>query len=254
MTPEMQAELDRLWAMPRGEVTSTDIAGDIRLADGPSFVSQFRAIVTDEIYAFEKPGDDPPVIVDCGANIGLATRWWLSRWPDARIEAFEPDPDVFAILQANLAGVPDTVRLHQVALAAEAGTATFDRLGSDAGRLDDRAQGPTATTVPTVTLSSVLADLEHVDLLKIDIEGAEVEVLHEAEHLLGRVDRVFVEYHSRVGERQQLGNLLNLLRRAGFRYYMEVPRTSQRPFVSVSQEVDMDVLVEIWAHRIETPR
>lgn len=249
-SPEITAEVERLWQMPRHVETVTWLAGgDMSLADGPSFAAQFRSIVLDEAYAFPLREGRRPVIVDGGANVGLACRWWLSQWPEATIVALEPDPRIFDLLSANLAGAGPAVDLRRCALAGRQGTASFAQIGADAGRLADDDDVAAQLSVETLTLSSLLAEHERIDLVKLDIEGAEVEVLHEAEPLLGRVDRLFVEYHSRQGRRQYLGALLALLRRAGYRYYLETSRRSQRPFFGVSSEVGFDLLVDIWASR-----
>jgi FkbM family methyltransferase len=67
--------------------------------------------------------------------------------------------------------------------------------------------------VETVRLGDTINRLSHVDLLKLDIEGTELEHLSETEHRLGRVARIVVEYHCFTSEDQSLDDLLKLLRR-----------------------------------------
>jgi hypothetical protein len=122
--------------------------------------------------------------------------------------------------------------------------------GSDAGRLGaDEESSDLALTVPTVNLGDILKSLDHVDLLKLDIEGAETEVLIDAESHLGRVDRIFVEYHSVVGRRQTLADLLELLRRCGFRVHLATPGDAMRPFSSSPLDRGIDLQCNIWAWR-----
>jgi FkbM family methyltransferase len=252
---DIEDELDRLWAVPRGEEVETSALGwPMRLADGPSFVSQYREIFVSEIYAFPSPTDSP-VIVDGGANTGMATIWWLARWPDARIVAFEPDPQIFAMLAHNVRHQQtDRLELRRAALSTGALGATFLPDGADGGRLVGRGEsGADALEVPSQSLAELLRALEHVDLLKLDIEGAETDVLQEAAAELHRVGALFVEYHSFAGGVQSLPELLTLLRDAGFRLYVESPVTAVRPLHGVDPVHGIDLQLNIWGYRLDQP-
>jgi FkbM family methyltransferase len=139
--------------------------------DGPSFVPQYEEIFLYEIYSFPFEGT-MPVIIDCGANIGLAVIWWRSKWPEARVVAFEPDPNVFGTFQFNtryLVGV----ELHQAAIGAQDGVHIFYADRTDAGRLDYRATSSTPElSVDVRSLAKVLEEVGAVDLLKIDVKAA----------------------------------------------------------------------------------
>lgn len=246
-----EAELDRLWRSPAHVQAETDLmGGSTRLMDGPSFVSQYREIVVGEAYDFET--DSPsPVIIDGGANIGVASLWWLARWPEARVIAYEPDAEIFSVLQHNLRNWKN-VELHRAAITTERLGSIFVPEGTDAGRLaslDGSAGGDPATSVPSVRLRDVFDDVGPVDLLKLDIEGAETAVLHDAETRLHSVARIFVEYHSFAGQRQTLADLLGLLRRNGFRIYLASPPQAPRPFRGAPVDRGIDMQCNIWAWR-----
>ena len=247
--PAYEKELARLWESPTLVAAETGLMGEsIRLMDGPSFVAQYREIVVAEAYDFPYSGESP-VIIDGGANIGIAVLWWKARWPKARIIAFEPDPLVFEALEFNsrYLVLPD---LHRAALSTPGLGSRFLAKGSDAGRLGvDEESSDLALTVPTMNLGDILESLDHVDLLKLDIEGAETEVLIDAEKYLGRVDRIFVEYHSFSGRSQTLADLLDLLRRCGFRVYLSTPGGAMRPFSSPPLDRGIDLQCNIWAWR-----
>lgn len=252
---DIEAELDRLWAVPRGEPVETSALGwPMRLPDGPSFVSQYREIFVSEIYAFPS-ATDSPVIVDGGANAGMATIWWLSRWPAARIVAFEPDPQVFAMLAHNVRHQQtDRLELRRAALSTGALGTTFLPDGADGGRIVDRAEsGMNGLEVPSQSLGELLRTLGHVDLLKLDIEGAETDVLQEGAAELHRVGALFVEYHSFAGAVQTLPELLALLRDAGFRLYVESPVTAIRPLHGVDPQQGIDLQLNIWGYRLDQP-
>ena len=245
---DYEEELERLWDSPILVPTETNLMGAaMHLMDGPSFVSQYREIVVAEIYDFEHAGERP-VIIDGGANVGVASLWWLARWPQARVIAFEPDPKIFEVLQHNLR-YHASPELHCSALSTTSLGANFVSQGSDGGRLGS-AEELDMLTVHTMNLGEVIHRLGRVDLLKLDIEGAETEVLFDAESHLGQVERIFVEYHSFVGQRQTLADLLDLLRRVGFRVHLSSPIAAVRPFRNAYLVEGMDLQCNIWAWRV----
>jgi hypothetical protein len=101
--------------------------------------------------------------------------------------------------------------------------------------------------VPAITLPELVGE-ERIDLLKIDIEGAECEALIGQHQCLLGVDRVFVEYHSFAGRPQRLDELLATLRTAGFRAHLHCPLTSPQPFLQrvVNQSMDMRLNIFAW--------
>ncbi|MHB1506426.1 MAG: FkbM family methyltransferase, partial [Sulfobacillus sp.] len=247
LDPARSAELARLKTAPRGAPTETYLLDPpIRVMDGPSFAAQYEEIFLAESYDFPYEGQRP-TIVDCGANVGAAVIWWSARWPQARVIAFEPDPAVFESLRWNTR-YHQNVELTRAALTGGDIGSTFLAEGSDAGRLGDAAD-PVGRpiSVETVRLSSVLEPLESVQLLKLDIEGAETSVLLEAESHLGVVQRIFVEYHSFPERPQVLDELLGVLRRCGFRYYFQSTVRSMRPFRGVYVDRGIDMQCDIFA-------
>ena len=243
-----QAEVARLRTLSHGVATTTNLLEPpLRLVDGPSFAAQYEDIFVWECYDF--PCDHPsPTIIDGGANVGAATIWWLARWPKARVVAFEPDPHVFEALAWNIRFL-GSVELHKCALSG-GDSSVFWSEGTDAGRLGSaEEEADRVIRVPTIALSEVLDRLGSVDLLKLDIEGAETEVLEEAEEGLRRVGRIFVEYHSLEGRQQRLDSLLLLLQRQRFRYYIESPARRVRPFRGVPVDRGIDFQCNIFAWR-----
>lgn len=117
--------------------------------------------------------------LDIGANIGAYSLWVASQCPQARIEAFEPDAELCARLQFNLAtNRLDHVHLHRVALGDHEGEV---RLQSGAGNKGENrvTEGGDGVAVPMTTLPAFLerAGIPRIDALKIDVEGHEIPVL-----------------------------------------------------------------------------
>ena len=154
-----------------------------------------RDIALDEEYAVA--AGEPRTIVDLGANIGIAAAWFRSRYPEAMIVAVEPDPDSFAKLERNLAG-DRLITLVNAAVGASNGTRTLFRPAgySIASSLDPGGGEPgSEVAVPVRTLDDILAGegVRQIDLLKLDVEGAEGDALEgftrldDLELLLGEV-------------------------------------------------------------------
>jgi FkbM family methyltransferase len=127
-----------------------------------------------------RPADEisADTIVDLGASIGLASLRLLSSHPGARVIAVEADPVLIPRLRANVAGLPVTV-IH-AAVAATSGSRPFYRSDIDswANSLDRTSATQTPVPVPALSLGDLLDSnqLDHVDLLKLDVEGAEWEI------------------------------------------------------------------------------
>jgi FkbM family methyltransferase len=162
---------------------------------------------------------DAPRVLDCGAHIGLASLWIKRQWPAARVTAFEPDPAIAALLGGNLQrnGAAD-VDVVEAAVWNTQGTVTFRAPGTDAGAIDTVAADTTgpAREVRAVRLRDWLT--EPVDLLKIDIEGAELDVLEDSADLLPHVRSIHLEVHDFDPARRLLPGCLQHLSDAGFIY------------------------------------
>jgi FkbM family methyltransferase len=243
--PYVVAEKERLAKMPRYEATKTMLAGtEMHIPDGLSFVEAWKEIWEKEIYSFETDSKSP-LILDCGANVGLATLYFKKKFPQAEIFSFEPDPVIHSYLVENLssAGLKD-VKVYRKAIWTKATELRFLSEGSDSGKIINEGEG---VIVESVDLKDFLN--QPVQFLKMDIEGAECDVLFDAKPLLGNVEKIFVEYHSFVNSPQMLGELLNLLKESGFRYHMQSVMPHDRPFLLNAPYRNTDLLTNIFAFR-----
>lgn len=130
-----------------------------------------------------------PVIYDVGANIGLATFYFKHLRPDATIYAFEPSSETFRYLAVNTEHL-DKVNLYKVAIAATAGEVELFAGGSGKASIV-RGKG-ISETVRTEPLT-----FPEIDLLKMDIEGAEYSVIPDLHKrgILKNAKRVAIEIH-----------------------------------------------------------
>ena len=220
------------------------------IADAPSFFSMYKEIIKSEIYKF-KSDSRKPLIIDCGANIGLGILYFKKRFPEAKIIAFEPDTKIFDILKYNIQSFDfSDVDLINKALWSEETKLNFFSEGADAGHIaniNDNDQ-KNIINISTVRLKNYLNN--KVDFLKLDIEGAEYEVLNDCRNLLGNVQNLFVEYHSFSDSEQKLFEILQILKEAGFRYYIHpVGALSPHPFEEIKTYLGMDLQLNIYAIR-----
>ncbi|MEA2383415.1 MAG: hypothetical protein QOH72_3386 [Solirubrobacteraceae bacterium] len=238
-------ELRRLSSLPPYTAGWTSVAGPpVRFTHPQAFVAQYRAMFHERMYA-AKLGP-APYVLDVGCNYGLACIALKAEHPDAEIVAFEADPQIAAVAEANIAAA----RLRGVTLVRAAawtteGTMRFAAEGSDAGRLGDDG----GLDVPTVRLRDWLH--RDVDLLKMDIEGAEVDVLLDCADRLDRVGRLVCEYHSFAGRPQRLGQLLAALESAGHRVIVTGDMAPEHPLVAAPADASgMDMRLNVFASRL----
>ncbi len=143
-----------------------------------------------------KPGD---VVVDCGANIGYYTLIAAKAvGPAGRVYAFEPEPTNFRFLQKNLSlndypcvtpvnkAVSDRNGTTQLYICEyDTGHHTINRFdGIEAYQKHRRQDGKTAVDIETVRLDDFLAKEKAIDVMKVDVEGAEVLAFRGMDRLL----------------------------------------------------------------------
>ena len=153
--------------------------------------SQFEEIFVKRCYAFQTDTLNP-VILDCGGNIGLSATWFKLNYPACHLTVYEPDPDLARILETNLnrAGFRD-VQSHRKAVWIENKLINFSKTGDDKGHIASEG----TATYPAIDLSEELP--ERVDLLKLDVEGAEFAILKKlcATGAIQCVRRLICEFH-----------------------------------------------------------
>ncbi len=193
----------------------------VHINDGPNYYTLYKDIFVKRIYHFqaERPS---PFILDCGSNIGMSILYFKHIYPQSRVIGFEPDPAIFPYLQENIAcNHLGNVRLIQSAVTGREGQLAFYSDGKYGSCLAEHGlriapEGWTEYKVPCVRLRDYLT--EPVDFLKMNIEGAEWDVLADSEDRLRQVREMVIEYHHQPGLPRTLHSILELLHRHGFEY------------------------------------
>jgi FkbM family methyltransferase len=193
----------------------------VRFNDGPNLYILYKDIFVHRIYHFDAMRPDP-LILDCGSNIGMSILYFKQRYPRARIIGFEPDPAIVPFLECNIAGnnLKD-VRCVQAALSCDGEKKIFFSDGICGSGLAEtltreNSHGWKQYEVSCMRLRDYLT--EPVDFLKMNIEGAEYEVLADSEDRLRQIREMIIEYHHLPGLPRSLHQILELLHRQGFEY------------------------------------
>ncbi|TNE54340.1 MAG: FkbM family methyltransferase [Bacteroidetes bacterium] len=219
---------------------------DLEVSDFLSVAYQLKEYFHDQRLSFLSSRKDP-IILDCGANVGVSVLYFKSIYPQAQIKAYEPDPAIFNYLQNNLEKNQITdVELHRKAVWIDENGVEFGSEGADGGSVFFNGN---RQKLESISLKQVLENHEQIDLLKMDIEGAEVQVLDDCRTELHKVRFLFVEYHSWKGQKQELDCLLNVLSENGFRYQIEsIGKSVSKPFGEHELSGHpMDVQLDIYA-------
>lgn len=165
---------------------------------------------------------DSPIIVEAGAFNGRDTKKLALHWPHGTIHAFEPVPDIFALLEQTTFDLPNVHR-HAYALSTSDGNELFyiseketkpgqpfqaGSLRKPTGRLTwSPVRYPRTILVPTLTLDTWTQQhaLDHIDLLWLDVQGHALPILQAAPHILPKIRFLYLEVEFiEAYEKQQL--------------------------------------------------
>ena len=158
-----------------------------------------KEVFVNKEYYFETDKANP-VIIDCGANIGLTTLYFKELYPAATIYAFEANPFTFKLLEENVRNNNlSNVHCFNAALSDVETTQSlsFNAITSFAGTIVFEHKGWTSIPIKTTKLSNYIGDLTTIDLMKIDVEGAEIQVIDDLLQtgLLNIPSQYIIEYH-----------------------------------------------------------
>jgi FkbM family methyltransferase len=193
----------------RGKLCRATVPGSrtrVRLRLGSSDISVFNGIFRWQEYGWDLDRA-PRVIIDGGAYIGLSAIYFTLRYPGVRVIAVEASEANYDLLVRNTKDFPNVEPVH-AALWPQAGSLVLTDPGTGLGGLQVRDAaghnsqpapegGPSPDSVRAITIDDILRDhqLDRVDLLKVDIEGAEKELFAAPAPWLSQVDAICIELH-----------------------------------------------------------
>tara|TARA_B100001027_G_scaffold46223_1_gene30173 strand:- start:2313 stop:3125 length:813 start_codon:yes stop_codon:yes gene_type:complete len=233
-------ELTRISNLGRHNSGKTNlIQKGFRFIDSESFIYQYNEIFLNHFLSFET--DSPhPLILDCGSNIGVSVSYFQQSYPSAKIIAFEPDPEIFECLSLNSQnGRESNIELHNKAVWTEDTWIDFKTDGADGGKIDKSGN----CKVQSVNLSMFLQ--QKVDMLKVDIEGAEAFVLPAISNYLKNVKNLFLELHITENQPELLEQTIRILRENGFVY--KINAVGRLDFKSFKKQRGYSMQLNIFA-------
>ncbi len=180
-----------------------------------------------EIFLKEDYGKMPDnaVIVDLGANIGVFTVYATTTARNVNVYAYEPLQDYYNLMKENVAlnGQTDAVKCFNAAVAGEATTRTLYVKGTDfffpTLMGNESKNGQETIEVPCTTLADIMEanQLERIDMLKMDCEGAEYEILYPTPAgFFERIKEIRMEYHNLDQDQRHLNRLKEFLTGKGY--------------------------------------
>lgn len=181
------------------------VRGKVSLREVGSDILTFDEVIKQQVYGnILSKLEHCETVIDLGANIGLASLYFAEHYPSCKLFAVEPNPDTYRILTANLDELIESGRCQTVKAAV---------WGSEKYLVADRAQAPdhysaftTKEANPEEKSEEAMMGLPiqkiiknsgftKIDLLKVDVEGAEVELFKGDLSWLRSVNSIAIEFH-----------------------------------------------------------
>jgi FkbM family methyltransferase len=189
-----------------------------------------------------------PIVIDLGANIGTFAFFTYSLCPSAIVHSVEASATVYQVLQHNRQMNPNqSWQTYQAAIWSHSGEIRFqvNKQASTQGMVSKNGE----EVVSTMTLMQLLGNIQgRIDLLKMDIEGAEEEVLCSSESLLTQVEQIVMQIHpQRINQERVLGVL-----HRSFDFVYRVPaRQSPNPLIVATRRPLDSNLELLWMREKE---
>jgi FkbM family methyltransferase len=161
----------------------------------------FKQIFQFQEYQLPQLPFTPRFIIDAGANVGYASVWFANLYPNAKIVAVEPEKSNVDILKYNIAPYKQVTAIHSGLWNKDTYLNVRDTGRGNWGIMVEEVAEPTSISFKAVTIESILEQsaFEDIDILKLDVEGAEREIFSSGyESWLGKVKVLIIELHDRM--------------------------------------------------------
>jgi FkbM family methyltransferase len=190
----------RLFGRPK-EITARPpgFRNRVHLRIGTTDHLAYAQVLLGREYEFDLPFS-PKAIVDAGANIGMTSIYFTHRFPDAKIIAIEAEASNFAVLARNVRPYPSIIPIHGALWNrdGEISVSQPDPTTGSGGEWAFVVHEGSGGKVRAITMPTLMKEMQisSVDLLKVDIEGAEKEVF-EASDWMDDIHCLMIELHDR---------------------------------------------------------
>ncbi len=188
-------------------VLNTEFNGaDLSLRIDDSDIRVCKQIFVDNEYDSLNLPETAKTIIDLGANIGLSALFFIKKFPDSHIVAVEPDAVNCSIMEKNLEKFSKSISFLQAAIWPTDGEVSLVEEDDDHASLGawgyrtEASIGNSGLSVKAVTIPTIMKqyNMDFVDILKVDIEGAEYELFEKNyEDWIDKVGLIIIETHDR---------------------------------------------------------
>jgi FkbM family methyltransferase len=140
----------------------------------------------------------PQFIIDGGANVGYASLWFSHQFPDAKIIAVEPEESNYDVLKFNVRSNKKITPIHAALWDRRSNLIIKDTGLGECGFMVEEVASPSLHSVKGITIDELLIQFgfDHIDILKIDIEGAEKELFSTGySQWIDKVRVIIIELH-----------------------------------------------------------
>ncbi|MCC0727049.1 FkbM family methyltransferase [Clostridioides sp. ZZV14-6045] len=191
----------------------------IKMRENTSDIQVYKQIFIDNEYELNIDVN-PKVIIDAGANIGLATVYFKQIYPESLVIAIEPEKYNFELLKYNTHEYKKMIPLQAALWNEDTFVSVTDEGFGEWGFMTKECQDEDIDNVRSITIDKIMSEynLHEIDILKIDIEGAEKEVFQNHEYWLPKTKLIIIELHDRMKDGCS-DSVWNAINKYDFKYY-----------------------------------
>lgn len=172
------------------------------MRDNPYDYATFEEVILKEAYNV-RVGFEPYKIIDGGGNIGLAAVFFASKYPDATIVSLEPDKENFRLLQQNTKEYTNIQSINIGIWNKQTNLLVKDEGQGNNGFFVIETDEVSADVIPSLSIYDIMKRMnwDHIDILKLDVEGAEKEIFSSNyQDWLPKTKVLIIELHDRMRE------------------------------------------------------
>lgn len=197
-----------------------------------TFKALYKSIFIDREYYLPVIKKDP-MILDLGGNYGLSCIYFMSQFPNANIITYEADPAIYQVLKQNIKehGWSNSIEMHNKAAWIENDVLEFAVNELGGGTIaGNNTVDRDSCLIESVDIKELI-EFSNIDILKIDIEGAENDLILHILTVITKVRYLIFEYHSVKNKKQRLGEILYNLEIMGFRVHIRTEDQVFNPYL-----------------------
>lgn len=207
----------------------------------PMLRVQLRAFFVNNEYTFEL--GDSPAIIDAGANIGIASLFFWKTYKPRKLISIEADPDIYEnYLTNNLRKYGVGSQPMNKALWYENCTLSFKTTGLDSGNVDPSGD----IRVEAIALDDLIDECGTVDLLKMDVEGAETNIIINSKKL-NRIKNLYIEIEGNKNSGKNPALIIQKLIDTGFEVYFKCEPAHRSPKEVFAMKNGIQYYMHIYA-------